>query len=275
MNYIEYSPSHILAPYVDRLWYCHAETSNITQLTIPLVYHELVLNFSTDYKIADVATPHHYESLHRTWISGLRTTSYFSKSQGRHEMMGVLFRFDGLKSFIKIQSSEFSNGYLDASIIFGRHIDETMEKMDQEPSIDNKFKLLEKFLIQFFKPHHMNDRYHSRSMSFKATIDDYGHIRKLCNELGVSNKSLIENYKTHIGLSPSKFNHLLTINKAMHLIAKHPNCSLTQLAYDLNFYDQSHFIHIFKTMTHLTPKTFAQYVLDNKIDPITPNFISV
>jgi AraC-like DNA-binding protein len=102
-----------------------------------------------------------------------------------------------------------------------------------------------------------------------------GSIASICNQAGISNKSLIKAFKKHIGMAPLKFAHLQAVNQAIGLLSKEPKQSFTKLAYGLNFYDQAHFTHVFKSITSLTPSEYAAYVVNKQTHLSSPNFISI
>jgi len=109
---------------------------------------------------------------------------------------------------------------------------------------------------------------------FELATDKRISVKDTCRQISISNKSLIKSYQKHIGITPIKYLQLQSINKALLHLSKDPKQSLTKLAYDLNFYDQAHFINSFKTITGITPTQYSNYVLNNKIDEGSPNFIS-
>lgn len=51
MTYFERIPTGQLSKYIEKFWYCQADDLANTTLTIPLLHHELVFNFSDHYCI--------------------------------------------------------------------------------------------------------------------------------------------------------------------------------------------------------------------------------
>lgn len=49
--------------------------------------------------------------------------------KGHHEMVGVLFKPSGLKSFVKFSSDEFTDIFVDASLVFGNRVLSMMQKV--------------------------------------------------------------------------------------------------------------------------------------------------
>jgi AraC-like DNA-binding protein len=64
-----------------------------------------------------------------------------------------------------------------------------------------------------------------------------------------------------IGISPHKFYTLKCICETIKVLQNNPTVKLTELAYNQGFYDQAHFIRVFKEHTRLTPKEFRNRLL--------------
>ena len=77
-------------------------------------------------------------------------------------------------------------------------------------------------------------------------------------ELEMNERALQRIFADYIGLSPHEFIRLRRVNHAIDAITSASR--LTDLAYDSNFYDQSHFIKSFKSVTGYTPGEFRRRV---------------
>jgi AraC-like DNA-binding protein len=91
-------------------------------------------------------------------------------------------------------------------------------------------------------------------------------IEALATELGVGRRTLERTFQTTIGISPKRYAGIL---RTQHFLkALHQPESLTRLAYEFGYYDQSHLIRDFKAKTGITPgKYFAAR------DALAVNFI--
>ena len=87
------------------------------------------------------------------------------------------------------------------------------------------------------------------------------NLTKLSEKLYISQKTVIEAYNKMIGLSPHKFYMLKRICDTITILQNNPTMKFTELAYKQGFYDQAHFIRVFKEHTGITPKTFRNKML--------------
>lgn len=79
-------------------------------------------------------------------------------------------------------------------------------------------------------------------------------ISDLSKTCDMSEYSLIRQFENSLGLSPHKYITNLRINYAKNLLKG--NKSLSEIALESAFYDQSHFIKCFKEYTGVTPKKY-------------------
>jgi AraC-like DNA-binding protein len=275
MTYSEHHTALPLSYFIEKIWYCKAEDLTSCCLTIPLPYHELVFNFSEHYKICPTKDGKSSIENPAVWISGLQSKPYYSFSSGRHEMLGVLFKADGLKAFQKYHAVEFSDQFIDARLVFGPSIDILFGQLEMAADVTEKITLTEQFLQKALLSLHQPAYLRATADQLKAIAPGRGKILQICKQASVTNKTLIETYRKHVGFKPARYAQLEKVNQAVAQLAKSPRQSLTSLAYELGFYDQSHFIFCFKSFTDLTPKAFAAHVLSGAVDPAAPNFISV
>ncbi len=275
MTYFEQIPTEQLSKYIDKFWYCQADNLTNLTLTIPLLHHELVFNFSDHYCISRNAQPGHILKNQKSWISGIQTRPIISRSAGKHEMMGVLFKPTGLKTFTKYHSSDFENSFIDATLLFDKSFATLLEQIQNTKIATAKITIIENYLIKKLNADNSPEYLNASLDLFELATDKRISVKDTCNQIQISNKSLIKSYQKYIGITPIKYLQLQSINKALLHLSKAPKQSLTKLAYDLNFYDQAHFINLFKTTTGITPTQYSKYIVSNKIDTSSPNFISL
>ena len=182
---------------------------------------------------------------------------------------------NGLKAFTKYHSSDFENSFIDASLIFDKSFATLLEQIQNANIATAKISLIKNYLIKNLNSDN-SPKYLNASLDlFELPTDKRISVKETCNQILISNKSLIKSYQKHIGITPIKYLQLQSINKALLHLSKAPTQSLTKLTYDLNFYDQAHFINLFKTTTSITPSQYSDCILSNKIDKSSPNFISL
>lgn len=190
-------------------------------------------------------------------------------------MMGVLFKPNGLKRFTKYHSKEFENSHVEAKLIFGNPLNSLIDQLHAKREVKDKFNIIQNFLTAHLMndtvPHYLNESLKHFSAQTQSRIS----IKTTSSKVLTTNKSLINSFQKHIGVTPIKYLRLQSINAAIKLLTKDPLQSYTNLANELNFYDQAHFINAFKQVTGLTPTQYSRYVLSDHVDKSSSNFIQL
>ncbi len=89
------------------------------------------------------------------------------------------------------------------------------------------------------------------------SIRSKGNVRveQFCDQSGVHKSTLEKNFKHQTGLTPKQYSKIIRYNYLMNQIL-FTKKSLTELSYELGFFDQSHMIKDFTSFTGLGPSEF-------------------
>lgn len=83
----------------------------------------------------------------------------------------------------------------------------------------------------------------------------FTNIDQLSEQYCLSRRQFERKFKEYSGFSPKLYNRIVRFGKAMNNYGvKHK--TLTEIAYDCGYYDQSHFIHDFKEFSGYHPKQY-------------------
>lgn len=108
-----------------------------------------------------------------------------------------------------------------------------------------------------------------------TTSDKEYSIDELAKKHQTSRQNLSKQFEKHLCKTPSEFKKIHrfreTLKSQMNTKVKN---NLTSLSYDLLFYDQSHLIKDFKSLTGFTPKTFFKNISPQENGEINWLFIS-
>jgi AraC-like DNA-binding protein len=78
-------------------------------------------------------------------------------------------------------------------------------------------------------------------------------VRELSEKANISSRQLGRRFNDSVGLSPKEFTRISRFIHSLKQLKKFPSQSLTSLAYNSGYYDQSHFIRDFKDYAGVTP----------------------
>lgn len=83
-------------------------------------------------------------------------------------------------------------------------------------------------------------------------------VRTLTEELGWSRKRIVARFREEIGLPPKTVGRVLRFERARALAERHELPNWARIAFECGYYDQSHLINEFRSVTGRTPATFLQ-----------------
>jgi transcriptional regulator GlxA family with amidase domain len=69
-------------------------------------------------------------------------------------------------------------------------------------------------------------------------------------------RQLERNFTKQIGLSPKQLSKVIRLQATLQMLLNQTTETLTDIAYENEYYDQAHFIKDFKEFTGITPKDF-------------------
>jgi AraC-like DNA-binding protein len=97
-----------------------------------------------------------------------------------------------------------------------------------------------------------------------TNADQQYTIEGLARKYNISRKTLCKQFEWHVGKTPTELRKIIRFRQAMQQqLHISPKSKLSDITYQLDFFDQSHLIKDFKSITGYTPKVFFK-----KVSPI-------
>jgi len=266
------NPGYPISNFVESLWYCKGENYSAKVTTYPLLNESLIIDFSSSYKAFDkngrlVA---HNKTV---WFAGMHNEPMYTEISGEHEQFGILFKPGGIYKFFGIPASEFANKLVDAEYIISNKLNELIEMAAGEEKTSSKLWYLENFLKSIYSKNEINHYYTNLAGALNDTNLRSGGIKYLLSEVKQSSKTFISNFKKFYGLTPKKFCQMKLVNNSLSEIITFPDRSLTEIAINNGFYDQSHYIKHFKSFLDITPREYVKHISEGRILKEFPNFL--
>lgn len=188
-------------------------------------------------------------------ICGQQTNFYDISLSGKTGMILIIFKPHGVKPFFNFPITELLNKNLSLNDLANSEAAALEDKLFN--SADNKQRInhLEKFLINRLV--YYND--FERIEHAIKLIENYkGQVRAqdIAQEVCLGIKQFERNFSKYVGLNPKKYASIVRFQNIIQITGQPKNSNMYELAFDNGYYDQSHFIHDFKSFTGLTPRQF-------------------
>ena len=192
-----------------------------------------------------------------SFVFGKRTRPSQTFSNGPFRLTGVVFKPQGLSMLLNTDPialndgsaglGEFSKGQLGEQLLNA--------KSDHE-----RVTALSTFLRARVDNAGAEDLLVTESLGLIRTDIHSIRVPHLLKRLNVSERQLERRFVRAIGVSPHQYIRILRFRKALQLIKANQFERLSDVAYDLNYVDQSHFIKDIKAFSGYTPTRLVQTV---------------
>lgn len=173
--------------------------------------------------------------------------------EGKIKEICIYFKPLGLNAFLSNSLDRYSNSYFDSFIPFSDY-EKSMEIL---LNIKNKSVLAEN--LETYWTNKIIGFKHPFLEEAIRLIQENHNIKTsdLADKCKISQKTLIAHFKKHLCKSPSEYKKILRFRNALSLKQQNfKKIKLTELSYIIDFFDQSHMVNDFKSLTRLSPKTF-------------------
>lgn len=247
-NFQIIQPSPLLAPYVRHYWLLESDDVDTPQRIIPTGHIELVFHRGSPLmKDSHILQP-------QTAISGQNIGYADLTPTGRVDMIVVVFHPFGVRAFFDMPVSELSGMSVSADDLGHRELRELGEKIQNSGNNSLCINWIETFLQKQLNPIKAHN-YQRMEVTVRAINQSSGELRiaQLANLACLSSKQFCRVFDEHIGASPKDFMRTVRFHKALFTLQNSPLMSLTRLAHQCGYYDQSHMTREFKLFSGYTP----------------------
>ncbi|MDR2382834.1 MAG: helix-turn-helix domain-containing protein, partial [Prevotellaceae bacterium] len=166
-----------------------------------------------------------------------------------------VFQPHGVKAFFSIPVHEFLG-----IIVSVEDIDDIAlcELQDRLLNIFNNQACVREIETFLMKRLHITKEYNHRKMAAVIRAVDGGemNVDNLCRISCLSYRQFKRVFFEYAGINPKDFLRIIRFQKMLSQWQSQPQISFAHLAYDCEFYDQSHLINEFKAFAGYTPKEY-------------------
>lgn len=243
-------PLPSLAQYIKHYWIVNANYIDKTIQTIPsgcihLVFHRGdALRFSNE-KVQP-----------RNFIRGQLSNHGKLFSPGCIDMIAIVFHPLGLTPFISLPLNQVYNQYIDIETIEDTGLKNLKKDISNEEDTLICIKLIENFLLnRIYKFNHYNYSriYKSIQLIKKQTEID---VLSLADKACLGYRHFKREFSRYIGMDPKEYLRVIRFQKALYILQEKPGIDMGELAYICGFYDHSHLVKDFKSMSGCSPTEY-------------------
>lgn len=258
MEYRHRIPGPPLDSYIELMWVYRNDPQPLSlERILPTGAAQLIVNLKEDRtRIYDPECPSHPIENVGTVLSGVHTRFQVIDTAEQEFVAGVVFRAGGLVPFMRLPAHETNDIDVPVEALWGRCSTALLrERLLEGESLDQKLDALETVLQEARTPRTLHP-----AVAFALTAFDRRpattSIAAVTDAIGLSAKRFIERFKVEVGTTPKRYCRIRRFQRAVALANRGPAVDWTRVALDCGYFDQSHFIHDFRSFTGLTPTEY-------------------
>lgn len=238
---------------IDAIWQIERFTPCHKELIIPKGVVEIIFNLNDQFPVFSQIGSRQY-SVADCFINGFNTVPIQLQPPGQQVFFGVQLKPSAVKEIFGIPASEFSNTLIDVTLI-APGFRSLWHRLAEQNSFDARVSVFLSWIEKRFpdtqpRLRRMDDflvgsHQHDLSVTALSSALCYSprHLsRKMIEATGMNTEEMLL-YKKYL--------------HAVHLM-HHTGLTLTEIAHDSHFSDQSHFIKSFKAYTGMTPGEYKR-----------------
>ena len=179
--------------------------------------------------------------------------------RGSYTVVQVILKPHALKTLFGINALTLKDQAVELNEFSTENLN---DQLINAPGESEQVALLSSFLVAKFKESNARDDLVEESLRLIHKRTGAINVRTLVEHLDISERQFERRFCQTVGISPLSYIRVRRFNEAMRLMKTGKYNTLTEVAYALNFHDQSHFIRDIKMFTGITPKSLSQRVDD-------------
>lgn len=254
MKYKVIQPPQHLADYVRFFWFAEANASSHN----PYIHHAFA--YSCPEILFCYKGGFNYKfglSEETNLISGIYgQTQTFSRVASNTDfgIFGFYLYPHALSQLFCLPASELTNQSIDMKTLCGKEGELLEEKIMLAPNNHQRVQIICDFLRARLK--NVKTEYRTIFSSIKAIANSHQltSVKALAENNFLSLRQFERRFKDFSGFTPKLFLRIVRFNSVIKRGFK--NTSLTKIAYECGYYDQSHFIHDFQKFSGYSPKDY-------------------
>ncbi|WP_433556931.1 AraC family transcriptional regulator [Pseudonocardia xinjiangensis] len=188
--------------------------------------------------------------------------TYGYRESGR--VFGVKFRPGAFLPFLRAPVSHITDAVLPAEQLWGPAADRLATRMTAAPGVDDLVRLVEAFLRERRPPHDPQVELVGRIVVALLHDRTISRVDDVTQRFGISPRTLQRLFQRYVGVSPKWVLRRYRLHEAAAALAREQHRPWAEVAAELGYFDQSHFIRDFTTAVGLTPAAYAQACLQSR-----------
>lgn len=215
------------------------------------------MTFNLGDKIKRYISENEYILHPNAMVMGQRTKSYYILPVGNVDTIAICFYPHGFANVVNTPLEKLVDKEVPIAELFGQMTASTLEQqIILATDTQQRIEIIEAFLLK-----RLNDKA-TISNIVKLAVDTLLKTNgsttiNVISEANAAKRRQIErHFKKQVGISPKQLSKVIRLQATLQMMLSQKPSTLTEIAYDNEYFDQNHFIKDFKEFVGITPKEF-------------------
>lgn len=257
MNYQTFQPHPDLKSLISCYWTLEvpADNNSQKQRIIPDGCIEMAFILGDDIK--RYTSEDDFILQPRAMVLGQTIEPFYIEPTGHVNTFAIRFYPYGFANFVAEPIKNLANKETPIELLFEEKIAKDLEqKIIQAEDVKQRIKIIEKFLLERLNDKSIVDNIVKSTVDALLSTKGSASIKMILKEDLSKRRQLERKFANQIGMSPKQLGKVIRLQTALKMLLDKETESLTNIAYESEYYDQAHFIKDFKEFTGTNPKEF-------------------
>lgn len=210
------------------------------------------------------------KQLPSVFLYGPATTHAQLSTGGKSCITGIFFYPNALKSIFRLNAEELADSCMDIKLIPATKNFELAERLSNSSSTNDHIGIMSSYLsLQITKNRIDTDPTIQHALSLIHQSDGNISLKNIQKDLQLSERSFERKFKQCVGVSPKLFSRICRFQASLAQLRKNRYDKLSDIAYENEYADQSHFIRAFKEFAGFSPLQYqkqSKEVIENLLN---------
>jgi AraC-like DNA-binding protein len=195
----------------------------------------------------------------RAMVLGQTIEPFYIQPTGYVNTFAVRLYPHGFANFVTVPIKELANRETPIAKLFGEAAGNELEqKIIQATDTAHRIEIIEAFLLSKLKEEGIISKIVRTTIDTLLATGGASPIQAILQGDLSKRRQLERKFVKQIGVSPKQLAKVIRLQTALKMMLNQKPETLTQIAYESEYYDQNHFIKDFKEFTGTTPKDFLE-----------------
>ncbi|WP_316833973.1 helix-turn-helix transcriptional regulator [Pedobacter nutrimenti] len=182
---------------------------------------------------------------------------------GNFQAIGIHFYPNALKTLFGLPAEELTDSCLNLEELIKKKHPVLSDQLLYAPAANDQLEILFHYLnIERQSSLHLQDATMKHALTQIIQSKGLASLKRLQDDLGLSERSMERKFKAYTGISPKLFSRICRFQASLIQLRKNEYNKFSDIAYENNYADQSHFIRSFKEFAGFSPFQYQKKSLE-------------